>query len=131
MIFSYLLTLFGVCGLAVGTLVVLRAAKGGGLKLGTVQSIRVVGRQAVGAGSTLMLVEIDGDRMLIGVSRSGISVLKTASPASPSEAEGHSRAEPRHPPSTVLDFARTGPSAPLGDASGSFSATLRRTGGGW
>ncbi len=76
MIFSYILTLFGVCGLAVGALVVLRAAKGGGLSIGTAQPIRVVGRQAVGAGSTLMLVEVDGQRLLIGVSRSGISVLE-------------------------------------------------------
>jgi flagellar biogenesis protein FliO len=74
-IFSYLLTLFGVCGLAVGTLVVLRAVKGGGLSLGAAQPIRVVGRQVVGAGSSLMLVEVDGRRMLIGVSRSGIAVL--------------------------------------------------------
>ena len=83
MIFSYLLTLFGVCGLAVGSLVVLRAAKGGGLSIGTEQPIRVVGRQAVGAGSALMLVEVDGQRMLIGVSRSGISVID-GKPAPPS-----------------------------------------------
>ena len=83
MIFSYLLTLFGVCGLAVGVLVVLRAAKGGGLSLGAAQPIRVVGRQAIGAGSTLMLVEVDGERLLIGVSRSGISVID-GKPAPPS-----------------------------------------------
>ena len=83
MIFSYLLTLFGVCGLAVCALVVLRAAKGGGLSLGAAQPIRVVGRQSVGAGSALMLVEVDGQRLLIGVSRSGISVLD-GKPASPS-----------------------------------------------
>ncbi len=75
MIFSYLLTLFGVCGLAIGTLVVLRAAKGGGLALGNAQPIRVVGRQSLGPGSTLMLVEVDGQRMLLGVSRSGMVVL--------------------------------------------------------
>jgi flagellar biogenesis protein FliO len=82
-IVSYLVTLIGVCGLAVGALVVLRAAKGGGLSLGPAQPIRVVGRQTVGAGSTLMLVEVNGDRMLIGVSRAGISVLE-AKPATPS-----------------------------------------------
>jgi flagellar biogenesis protein FliO len=82
-IFSYLLTLVGVCGLAVGVLVVLRAAKRGGLALGGAQPIRVVGRQAVGAGSALMLVEVDGQRLLIGVSRSGIAVLegKAAAPS--------------------------------------------------
>ena len=80
MIFSYLLTLFGVCGLAVGTLVMLRAAKSGGLALGNTQPIRVVGRQSLGTGSTLMLVEVDGQRMLIGVSRSGMVVLDTKSP---------------------------------------------------
>jgi flagellar biogenesis protein FliO len=75
MIFSYLLTLLGVCGLAIGTLVLLRAAKGGGLSLGNARPIRIVGRQALGTGSTLMLVEVDGARMLIGVSRAGIEVL--------------------------------------------------------
>lgn len=83
MIFSYLLTLFGVCGLAVGVLVVLRAAKGSGLTLAGAQPIRVVGRQSVGTGSTLMLVEVDGQRMLIGVSRGGITVLE-AKPPQPS-----------------------------------------------
>jgi flagellar biogenesis protein FliO len=79
-IFSYLLTLFGVCGLAVGALVVLRSLNGGGLVLGHAQPIRVVGRQAVGTGSTLMLVEVDGARMLIGVSRAGIAVLEASPP---------------------------------------------------
>lgn len=82
MIYSYILTLVGVCGLAVGSLVVLRAAKGGGLSLGGAQPIRIVGRQAVGTGSTLMIVEVDGERMLIGVSRSGIAVLEVK-PAAP------------------------------------------------
>jgi flagellar biogenesis protein FliO len=82
-IFSYVLTLLGVCGLAVGTLVVLRAAKGGGLSLSAVQPIRIVGRQAIGTGSTLMLVEVEGERMLIGVSRGGIAVLESK-PATPS-----------------------------------------------
>lgn len=83
MIFSYLLTLFGVCGLAVGTLVVLRAAKSGGLALGTAQPIRVVGRQSLETGSTLMLIEVDGQRMLLGVSRAGM-VLLDAKPTLPS-----------------------------------------------
>ncbi len=83
MIFSYLLTLFGVCGLAVGTLVVLRAVKSGGLSLGAAQPIRVVGKQVVGAGASLMLVEVDGRRVLIGVSRGGIAVLD-GKPVAPS-----------------------------------------------
>lgn len=83
MIFSYLLTLFGVCGLAAGTVFVLRTVKGGGLSLGTAQSIRCVGRAAVGSGSTLMLVEVDGERLLIGVSRAGISVLKSVPATTP------------------------------------------------
>jgi flagellar biogenesis protein FliO len=77
-IFSYLLTLFGVCGLAVGALLALRALKGGNLALGGDQPIRVVGRQLVGGGSTLMLVEVDGQRLLIGVSRAGLAVLNTS-----------------------------------------------------
>ena len=78
MIFSYLLTLFGVCGLAVGVLVLLRAAKGGGVSFGGVQPIQVVGRQTLGAGANLLLVEVDGERMLIGVSRAGISVIRNS-----------------------------------------------------
>jgi flagellar protein FliO/FliZ len=82
-IFSYVLTLLGVCGLAVGSLVILRAAKGGGLSLSGAQPIRIIGRQAVGTGSTLILVEVDGERLMIGVSRGGIAVLN-AKPAAPS-----------------------------------------------
>ena len=81
MIVSYLLTLFGVCGLAVGSLVVLRAAKGGTLSLRAAQPIRIIGRQALGAGSALVLVEVDTKRMLIGVSRGGIVLLDGTSAA--------------------------------------------------
>lgn len=80
MIFSYLLTLLGVCGLAVGTLVVLRAAKGRGAFLAGTQPIRVVGRQSLGPGSTLMLVEVEGQRLLLGVSRSGMVLLDIKPP---------------------------------------------------
>jgi flagellar protein FliO/FliZ len=83
MMFSYLLTLLGVCGLAVGSLIVLRSAKGGGLVLRNAQPIRVVGRQGLGAGSSLILVEVDGQRMLIGVSRAGIGLLDSRTVASP------------------------------------------------
>ena len=100
MIYSYLLTLFGVCGLAVGSLAVLRVAKGGGVSIGGTQPIRVVGRQAIGAGSTLMLVEVDGERLLIAVSRGGIA---------------------------VLDGKRVAPSNVMAIESG-FRATLRRAG---
>jgi flagellar biogenesis protein FliO len=74
-IFSYVLTLLGVCGLAVGVLVMLRAAKDRGLMLGSVQPIRVVGRQALGVGANLFVVEVDGERLLIGVSRGAVSML--------------------------------------------------------
>ena len=114
MIFSYLLTLFGVCGLAVGSLVMLRAAKGGGFSLGAAQPIRVVGRQSLGAGANLMLVEVDGQRLLIAVSRRGVSVLEGGMEhRSPEPVEGRLDAR------TVL---RQAPDC------GSFSATLKRTG---
>ena len=119
MIFSYLLTLFAVCGLAVGSLVVLCAAKGGGLSLGAAQPIRVVGRQALGAGANLMLVEVDGARMLIAVSRGGVSVLgggKASRIAEPVEARSDAR--------TVLRQAQ--------DCGGSsFHTTLKRAGTRW
>jgi flagellar biogenesis protein FliO len=137
-ILSYLLTLVGVCGLAVGSLVVVRAVKGGGLSIGAAQPIRVVGRQGVGGGSSLLLIEVDGKRMLIAVSRSGVSMLEgsvVGLTASPSEAERHCRAQPRLTLPTVLGFARTGPSASLGKeklfTGGSFSATLKRAGMRW
>lgn len=76
MIFSYLATLFGVCGLAVGALMLLRAVKCSGLSLRVAQPIRIVGRQAVGAGASLLLVDVDGRQMLIAVSRSGVSLLE-------------------------------------------------------
>jgi flagellar biogenesis protein FliO len=117
-IFSYVLTLLGVCGLAVGSLVILRAAKGGGLSLSAAQPIRIVGRQAVGAGSTLMLVEVEGARMLIGVSRGGIAVLPPTAPFVPSAVDAPVR--PRS-----LDFARDE------RRPGSFRATLRRAGERW
>ena len=116
MIFSYLLTLFGVCGLAVGSLAVLRVAKGGGVSIGGTQPIRVVGRQAVGAGSTLMLVEVDGERMLIAVSRGGVSVIgRTKRCRSPEPVEGRSGAR------AVLRQAQDCGSA-------FFRTTLRRAG---
>jgi flagellar biogenesis protein FliO len=117
-IFSYLLTLFGVCGLAVGSLVVLRAAKGGGLSLGAAQPIRVVGRQALGAGANLMLVEVDGKRMLIVVSRSGVSVLAGDEKIrSPEPVDG------RLSTRTALRQAQ--------DCGGSFQTTLKRAGNRW
>jgi flagellar biogenesis protein FliO len=128
-IFSYLLTLLGVCGLAVGTLVVLRAAKGGGLSLGSAQPIRVVGRQSVGAGSTLMLVEIDGNRMLIGVSRSGISMLESR----PNQKEPFVLSPSKSCPSpSILHERRTTLRHPQGEQVGeSFSATFKRAGMRW
>jgi flagellar protein FliO/FliZ len=116
-IFSYVVTLLGVCGLAVGSLVVLRAAKGAGLSLTLAQPIRIVGRQAVGTGSTLMLVDVEGERLLIGVSRAGIEVLPRT-PFVPSAVEAPGR--PRS-----LDFARDERKQT------SFRATLRRAGERW
>ncbi len=132
MIFSYLLTLFGVCGLAVGTLVVLRAVKGGGLALAGVQPIRVVGRQSLGTGSTLMLLEVDGQRMLLGVSRSGITVLEAKSPASAGEAKGTTEGS-EVSGSHAVSRRSIGALATPGDTagSGSFSTILRRAGARW
>ena len=76
MIFSNVVTLMGVCGLAVGSLVVLRALKGGGLAIGTAQPIRVLSRQSAGAGTNLLLVEVDGERLLLGVSKAGIALIE-------------------------------------------------------
>jgi flagellar biogenesis protein FliO len=127
-IFSYLLTLFGVCGLAVGVLVLLRAAKSGGLALGSTQPIRVVGRQAVGTGSTLMLVEVDGNRMLIGVSRAGISVLECNDPQKRPFGLSLSKPCPSFDPRKEKTALRQVQGERIG---GSFSATLRRAGERW
>ncbi len=126
MIFSYLLTLLGVCGLAVGSLVVLRAAKGGALSLGTAQPIRVVGRQALGAGANLMLVEVDGQRMLIGVSRAGISLINGCDEfRSPEPVEGRARAR------TVVDLRSPAARQAQDCGNSSFHATLKRAGTRW
>jgi flagellar biogenesis protein FliO len=117
-IFSYLLTLFGVCGLAVGSLVVLRAAKGGGFSIAGAQPIRVVGRQALGAGANLMLVEVEGRRLLIVVSRSGVSVLAGGEKIrSPESVEG------RFTQPTVVRQAQ--------DCGGGFHTVLKRAGSRW
>jgi flagellar biogenesis protein FliO len=117
-IFSYLLTLFGVCGLAAGSLVVLRAAKGGGLLLGAAQPIRVVGRQTLGAGASLMLVEVDGQRMLIAVARGGVSVLTGGEKIrSPEPVEGR--------------FTQPTPLRQAPDSGGSFRTALKRAGSRW
>jgi flagellar biogenesis protein FliO len=71
--------------------------------LGSAQPIRVIGRQALGAGATLMLVEVDGQRMLISVSRGGVSLLERKANES----------------SNVVPFDP------------SFSATLKRAGPRW
>lgn len=130
MIISYLLTLFGVCGLAVGALVVLRAVKGGTLSLTAAQPIRVVGRQALGTGANLMLVEVDGERMLLGVSRAGISLIEKNISASPGEVGGTAE---RSEVSSSKAIARRsiGPLARLEEAEGCFSATLKRAGARW
>ncbi len=75
---SYMFTLLGVCGLAVGSLAALRKAKSGGFMLGPVAPIRLVGRQALGGGANLTLVEVDGRRMLIAFSRSAVSLIEIA-----------------------------------------------------
>jgi flagellar biogenesis protein FliO len=117
-IFSYLLTLFGVCGLAVGSLVVLRAAKGGGFSIAGTQPIRVVGRQTLGAGASLMLVEVDGQRMLIAVSRNGVSVLAGGKKIrSPEAVEGR--------------FTQPTPLRQAPDCGGSFRTVLKRAGSRW
>ncbi len=128
MIFSYVLTLLGVCGLAVGSLVILRAAKGGGLSLSGVQPIRIIGRQSVGTGSTLMLVEVEGERLMIGVSRGGIAVLERYAPQK--EPLGLSLSKPC--PSFDLRKERTTLRQAQGERfGGSFRTTLHRAGERW
>jgi flagellar biogenesis protein FliO len=129
-IFSYLLTLFGVCGLAVGSLVVLRAAKGGGLSLSSAQPIRVIGRQALGAGATLMLVEVDRQRMLISVSRGGVSLIESKNENTP-QPLGLSLSKPC-PSSSAMHKRKTTLRQAQGErVSESFSATLKRAGSRW
>lgn len=70
---SYLFAL-GVVALVMGVAFALtRVAQARGLSLARVSPIRVIGQQSLGMGSSVVLVDVDGARVLVGVSKAGIS----------------------------------------------------------
>lgn len=76
MILYYLLVLSGVCGLAIASLFALKYLKSGSLPVVRGNPMRVVGRQQLGPGATLFVVEYDGGRFLLGTSRSSLTLIQ-------------------------------------------------------
>ncbi len=76
MILNYFLVLSGVCGLAIASLFALKHLKSGSLTMARGNPIRVVGRQQLGPGATLFVVEYDGGRFLLGTSRSSVTLIE-------------------------------------------------------
>jgi flagellar biogenesis protein FliO len=70
---SYLFALAVVLGLALGSVALMRFAQGRGLAFARVSPIRVVAQHSVGMGASLVLVEVDGARMLVGISKAGLA----------------------------------------------------------
>jgi len=92
-IFSYILTLAFVLALAVGSLVVLKQAKLRGLMPRTSGAINIVAQQSVGVGHSMSLVEVDGRRLLIGVSKGGLTLLERFEPVAAARETGGERSD--------------------------------------
>jgi flagellar biogenesis protein FliO len=114
---NYLFALAVVLGLAVGSVALMRFAQGRGLAFARVSPIRVVAQHSVGMGASLVLVEVDGARMLVGVSKAGVSFRSPTSECPPPLAAQVA------PPAIGWG---TEPARP--DNVSSFSAVLKRAG---
>jgi flagellar biogenesis protein FliO len=121
---SYLFALSLVLGLAVGSVALMRFVQGRGLAFVRVSPIHVVAQQSVGLGASLVLVEVDGARMLVGVSKAGLSF--PAVNIRPDDGVGASSPQSAfiaRPPKWSLKPVQGDDC--LGDG-GSFSAVLKR-----
>lgn len=58
-----------------GGFTLLRAAQRHGLELVRAKPIRVVAYQSLGVGARVVMIEADGARVLLGVSKAGVSFL--------------------------------------------------------
>jgi flagellar biogenesis protein FliO len=77
MIESYLGALAIVLGLAAATFTCVRLARQRGiLRVYGRRCINVIENRALGANASLILVEVDGQRLLLGTSRSGLLLIE-------------------------------------------------------
>jgi flagellar protein FliO/FliZ len=108
--------------------------------------IRIVARQAVGVRSEILIVEIEGDRLLLGVTPQSIARIGDLPPAEP-EAEASVEPDPRARPAAVAaraqelareferargssrDAGREGREPPGGNVGARISALLGNPGG--
>jgi flagellar biogenesis protein FliO len=123
---SYLFALTVVLGLAVGCVALMRFAQGRGLAFARANPISVIAQHSVGMGASLVLVEVDGARMLVGVSKAGLSF-----PATSIRAEEPFSAQVVQPAPVLRPEKWTLKQVPGDDCpgdSGSFSAILKRAG---
>lgn len=72
---SYLAALSAVAGLAVICIAALRLLKGRGLSLLSENPIAVIAQRSIGNGGNLVIVEVGGCRLLLGVSRAGLQLV--------------------------------------------------------
>lgn len=100
---SYLFALGVVALVMGGAFALIRLAQARGLSLARVSPIKVMGQQSLGIGASLVLVDVDGARVLVGVSKAGV----------------HGVAMPDTRSSTQTDIA---------DNVTSFSTVLKRAG---
>ncbi len=100
--------------------------------------IRIVARQAVGVRSEILIVEIEGDRLLLGVTPQSIARIGDLPPAEP-EAQSSAELDPRASPAAVAARAqelarefdrarRPAPSRERGDVGARISALLGNPG---
>jgi flagellar biogenesis protein FliO len=123
---SYLFALGVVLALAVGSVALMRFAQGRGLAFARISPIRVVAQHSVGMGASLVLVEIDGARMLVGVSKAGLAFPTTSTRGDePVSAPTAQFAPVVRPEKWTLKQVHGDDC--LGDG-GSFSAVLKRAG---
>jgi flagellar biogenesis protein FliO len=69
---SYLFALGVVAAMMGSTFMLIRLAQARGLPLARERVMRVVAQQSLGMGANLVLVDVDGARVLVGVSKAGV-----------------------------------------------------------
>jgi flagellar biogenesis protein FliO len=69
---SYLFALGVVALVMSGAFALIRLAQARGLSLARISPIKVMGQQSLGMGASLVLVDVDGARVLVGVSKAGV-----------------------------------------------------------
>lgn len=96
---AYFTSVATVLGLMLAALVLIRFARRKGISFARENPIAVVASRTVGANSNLVMVEVEGQRLLLGISRGGIQLV---------------HALPQQPTAAILPFDT------------SFSAVLKR-----